>query len=169
MLQRHGGIYIALGANLPSRHGAPRETLQAVLGLFASKGMAILQRSSWWRSAAHPPGDQPDYVNGVVEVATQFDPPALLALLHELEAEFGRVRRQRWEARVLDLDLLDYQGRQSGPGDEPPVLPHPRLRDRLFVLLPLQEVAPDWRHPADGRLIADLVGGANPMEISRLD
>ncbi len=169
MQQRNGGIYIALGANLPSRFGAPRETLEAALRLFASKDIGILRRSSWWRSAAQPAGDQPDFVNGVIEAESGLKPQALLAMLHELEAGFGRVRRERWEARVLDLDLIDYRGRQSGPDREPPILPHPRLRERLFVLLPLQEVAPDWRHPADGRPVADLIAGANSMEISKLD
>lgn len=168
MLHRNGGIYIALGANLPSRFGTPRETLEAVLDLFASQDITVLRRSSWWRSAAQPSGDQPDFVNAVVEVAARLEPRSLLMRLHDLEARFGRVRRDRWEARVLDLDLIDYQGRQSAPAEEPPVLPHSRLRERLFVLLPLQEVAPDWRHPADGRAIGDLVAGTNPMEISRL-
>jgi len=169
MLQRNGGIYIALGANLAGRFGAPRETLEAALGHLASKDVNILRRSSWWRSAAQPAGDQPDYVNGVIEVETILSPQALLAVLHELEAGFGRVRRERWEARVLDLDLIDYRGQLSGPEREPPILPHPRLRERLFVLLPLQEVAPDWRHPADGQVIMDLIAGAKSMEISELD
>ena len=168
MLQRNGGIYIALGANLPSRFGAPRETLEAALGLFTSKDITLLRRSSWWRSAAQPAGDQPDFINGVVEVETTLGPQALLAVLHELEAGFGRVRCERWEARVLDLDLLDYRGQRSVPDREPPILPHPRLRERLFVLLPLQEVAPDWHDPAGSSPIADLIAGANSMEISRL-
>lgn len=169
MLQSNGGIYIALGANLPSATGAPRETLEAVLALFPSCDMRIIRRSSWWRSPAQPPGAQPDFVNGVVEVATELAPEALLARLHELESRFGRVRRERWEARVLDLDLLDYRGRQSGSAEHPPILPHPRLQDRLFVLLPLQEAAPDWRHPADGRRLPDLIAAADVFDINRLD
>lgn len=168
MLQPEGGIYVALGANLPSSSGAPRETLEAALAQFASHDMTVLRRSSWWRSPAQPAGTQPDFVNGVVEVATELDPQSLLARLHEIESRFGRVRRERWEARVLDLDLIDYRGRQSGPPDQPPILPHPRLQDRLFVLLPLQELAPDWRHPADARPISDLISGAESHEINRL-
>jgi 2-amino-4-hydroxy-6-hydroxymethyldihydropteridine diphosphokinase len=168
MLQRNGGIYIALGANLPSRFGTPRETLEAALGLFASQDITILRRSSWWRSTAQPTGGQPDFVNAVVEVETKLEPQALLMRLHDLESGFGRVRRDRWEARVLDLDLIDYQGRRSGAEDAPPILPHPRLRERLFVLLPLQEVAPDWCHPAGNRAISDLIAGATPMKINRL-
>ena len=83
----------------------------------------------------------------------------MLARLHELEATFGRRRGQRNAARTLDLDLLDYRGRISEPGERPE-LPHPRLAGRAFVLLPLAEVAPGWRHPVSGQrieaLIADL-------------
>lgn len=168
MQQRNGGIYIALGANLPSRFGAPRETLEAALRLLASQDIAILRRSSWWRSAAQPAGDQPDFINAVVEVETGLQPQALLMRLHELEADFGRVRRDRWEARVLDLDLIDYRSLESAPDREPPILPHPRMRERLFVLLPLQEVAPDWRHAADGAAIGDLIATANTMKINKL-
>lgn len=168
MLQPEGGIYIALGANLPSAIGEPRETLEAVLALFPSCGMTVLRRSSWWRSPAQPAGAQPDFVNGMVEVATELDPQALLDRLHELESRFGRVRRERWEARVLDLDLIDYRSRRSGSAGQPPILPHPRLQERLFVLLPLQEVAPDWRHPTDGRGLTDLIAAANIFEINKL-
>lgn len=103
----------------------------------------------------------------VVEVDTDLAPQPLLALLHDVEAIFGRVRRERWEARVLDLDLIDYRGRQSLTG-ESPILPHPRLQERLFVLLPLQEIAPDWRHPVTGMDLPTLLLGANSLHINRL-
>lgn len=160
------GIYIALGANLPSEHGDPVDTLEAALDAFAAAGLKVLRRSSWWRSSPQPVSDQPDFVNGVVEVAADLTPKSLLRLLHEIESRFGRVRRERWEARCLDLDLLDYRGQRSTGAA--PLLPHPRLQDRLFVLLPLQEIAPNWRHPATGEALADLIGKANPLRINRL-
>ncbi|WP_341703583.1 2-amino-4-hydroxy-6-hydroxymethyldihydropteridine diphosphokinase [Ferrovibrio sp.] len=169
-----GGIYIALGANLASPvHGPPRQTLEAALARLAVEGVTIVRRSSWWRSAPFPAADQPDFVNGVVEVDTPLDPPALLDLLHRIEADFGRVRLRTWEARILDLDLLDFRGqvRTAGAADGPgaaPVLPHPRLAGRLFVLLPLQEVAPGWRHPVGGEEIGALIGAAFPLDISML-
>ena len=85
------------------------------------------------------------------------DPAALLALLHRTEAEFGRVRRWRNEARVLDLDLLAYGDLASDGADGGPVLPHPRMADRAFVLLPLAEIAPGWRHPATGQTVEALI------------
>jgi 2-amino-4-hydroxy-6-hydroxymethyldihydropteridine diphosphokinase len=161
-----GGIFVALGANLPSaEHGSPRATLEAALVLLAREGIAILRRSSWWQSGPQPVSDQPDFVNGVVEVETARSPTELLAVLHRVESAFGRVRQQRWEARVLDLDLVDYRGeRHVGSPD----LPHPRMAERLFVLLPLQEIAPDWRHPVTGAALPDLVAAAQPIRINKL-
>ena len=104
-----------------------------------------------------PAPDQPGYVNGVVIVATPLDPAALLALLHQVEAEFGRTRTVANAARVLDLDLLAYDDRISH-GDAPgePILPHPRLAARGFVLCPLAELLPLWRHPVTGERANEL-------------
>jgi 2-amino-4-hydroxy-6-hydroxymethyldihydropteridine diphosphokinase len=166
-----GGIFVALGANLPSaEHGSPRATLEAALLLLAREGIAILRRSSWWQSGPQPASDQPDFINAVIEVETALPPPELLAVLHRVESAFGRVRQQRWEARVLDLDLIDYRGerRQAGGQGGSPELPHPRMAERLFVLLPLQEIAPDWRHPVTGAGLLDLVTVAQPIRINKL-
>lgn len=150
-------ILIALGANLPSpRFGAPRATLEAALAAIAAKGVRIIRRSSWWESEPVPASDQPWYVNGVAAVATTLEPVALLRLLHGVEAEFGRIRGARNEARLLDLDLLAYGDRRR-EGPEPPLLPHPRLADRAFVLLPLAEVAPDWCHPVSRETVRQLI------------
>lgn len=174
MVTQASGVYIALGANLASEtHGTPRDTLQSAIVALADAGVPALRRSSWWRSAPQPAADQPDFVNGVIEVETRLDPAALLELLHRIEANFGRVRLQRWEARVLDLDLIDYRGQVAAGGAgsggrSGPVLPHPRVAERLFVLLPLQEIAPGWRHPVSGMEIADLIRSANPLNINKL-
>jgi 2-amino-4-hydroxy-6-hydroxymethyldihydropteridine diphosphokinase len=162
-----GGIYIALGANLPSSFGEPRVTLEAALDMLANEGVAVLKRSSWWRSSPQPAADQPDFINGVVEVDSKLPPISLLQALHRIETICGRVRHQRWEARVLDLDLLDYRG-TTLDGAAGVSLPHPRLQNRLFVLLPLQEIAPVWRHPVTGEGVARLVEIAEPMKINRL-
>lgn len=155
-------ILLGLGANLEHpRFGPPRQTLQAALEALEQSGIAVLARSRWYRSAPVPASDQPWFVNAVASVETDLSPAALLARLHRIEARFGRARRRRNEPRVLDLDLLAYHDRVSAPG-EVPVLPHPRLADRGFVLLPLLEVAPDWRHPGSGLSAAELARRLGP-------
>lgn len=166
---KSGGIFVALGANLPSAdYGSPRATLEAALTLLAREDLSILQRSSWWQSGPQPASDQPDFVNGVIELDTALPPAELLVVLHRIESACGRVRQQRWEARILDLDLIDYRGeRRAGEGGNP-VLPHPRLSERLFVLLPLQEIVPFWRHPVSGVGLTELISAAHPIRINKL-
>lgn len=165
-------ILIGLGANLPGPAGAtPRETLEAALeSLEGWRGVRVVRRSRWYHSAPVPKSDQPWFVNGVAVVAFDGAPGELLDVLQRTEDEFGRVRRVRDEARVIDLDLLafgdtvatsDAGGRAEG-GEGGLDLPHPRLRDRAFVLLPMAEVAPDWRHPVDGRTLDELIAGLPP-------
>ena len=129
-------------------------------------GLRIVGRSRWYESAPVPMSDQPWYVNGVVEIDTDLDPASLLALLHEIEAAFGRTRSVRNEARPLDLDLLAYGDRVLTEAPRP-LIPHPRLHERAFVLLPLAELAPDWRHPALGEGIQALIGRLPGDQVTR--
>ena len=150
-------IVIGLGANLPSpRFGGPQDACEAALGALRAAGVTVLGRSRWYRSAPVPASDQPWFVNGVAEVETELSAADLLVLLHGIEQEMGRERRARDEARVIDLDLLIFGETVSGP-DESPVLPHPRLAERAFVVRPLAELAPDWRHPGTGQSLAGMV------------
>jgi 2-amino-4-hydroxy-6-hydroxymethyldihydropteridine diphosphokinase len=154
-------ILIALGGNLDSpRFGPPRTTLVAALDALAARGIRIVARSRWYRTAPVPAADQPWFVNAVVRVDTALEPSALLAVLHDVERAFGRERGMRNAARILDLDLIDHDGRIV---DTPALtLPHPRLADRAFVLLPLRDVAPHWCDPRDGRSIDALIAALPP-------
>lgn len=139
-------ILIGLGGNLDSpRFGPPRATLMAALDALVAARMRILARSSWYESEPVPPSGQPWFVNAVAALETGLEPAGLLAQLQAVEARLGRVRRGRNAARSIDLDLLDHSGQLI----ETPflTLPHPRLHERRFVLMPLAEIAPEWRHP----------------------
>ncbi len=152
-------IYIALGANLPHpRFGPAADTLRHALAALEREGIGIDAVSRFYRSAPVPPSDQPDYVNAVARVRSALDPAALLERLHAIEAAFGRVRHERNEARVLDLDLLLYGDLVLEGQDGGPVLPHPRMHRRHFVLMPLAELAPDLVHPLLGVDIRGLLG-----------
>lgn len=147
--------FVALGANLPGPCGSARATLEAaVTALAEDPDLALLARSAWVRSRPVPPSGQPDYINGVVWLRTRLAPTALLARLHEIEARFGRRRSVPNAARTLDLDILDHGGRCRAAD---PSLPHPRLTARAFVLVPLAEIAPTWRHPETGIAVHDLI------------
>jgi 2-amino-4-hydroxy-6-hydroxymethyldihydropteridine diphosphokinase len=155
-------IFVGLGSNLSSeRYGNPQVICERAIDSLEALNIHVVQRSRWFRTAPVPVSDQPWFVNGVVAVTTDLDPAALLAALHDIEAEFGRIRRLRNEARVLDLDLLAYDDRVMA-GPEGPILPHPRLQERAFVLLPLADLAPDWRHPRSGRSIESLIADLPP-------
>ena len=163
-------ILLGLGANLEHpRYGGPVATLSAALEALEGQGVAVARRSRWYQSPPVPASDQPWFVNAVAVLDTLAEPAALLALLHAVEADFGRHRTVRNAPRAIDLDLLAYGERVSGP-EAVPALPHPRMTERAFVLRPLAEVAPGWRHPGTGAgleaLIAALPGDhdAWPMD-----
>jgi 2-amino-4-hydroxy-6-hydroxymethyldihydropteridine diphosphokinase len=149
-------ILIGLGGNLPSLAGAPLATLEAALERLVGGGVNVVARSPWYETAPVPISDQPWFINGVVQVKTAMSATALLALMHQVEADLGRARTVVNAARVVDLDLLAY-GDEVRAGPEAPVLPHPRLQDRAFVLLPMRDIAPDWRHPVTKATPAEMI------------
>jgi 2-amino-4-hydroxy-6-hydroxymethyldihydropteridine diphosphokinase len=155
-------IFIGLGANLDSPRGGPRQTLEAALKALSDHGVRVVRRSRWYRSAAYPDPRDPPFVNAVAEIASDLEPLPLLEALHDIETEFGRQRRRRWEPRPIDLDLLAYDDRHIEAAEGKPASPHPRLGERAFVLLPLRELAPHWRHPVSGVLIDTLIAGLPP-------
>src|SRR5260221_3518740 len=164
-----GGLsYIGLGANLPHPiHGTPERTLRAVVTALTARHLHVVAQSSWYESAPVPLADQPWYINGVVALRSTLSAPDLLAQLHLVEAEFGRVRTVVNAPRVVDLDLLDHRGECRSDEMGGPALPHPRMDERSFVLLPLREIAPEWRHPQTGRPIHDLIAALPSDQITR--
>ena len=174
---------IALGGNLHGRWGRPEDTLaRAVRRLEESRKVRMLRLSRLWRSAPYGGLRQPAYLNAVVLVRTALSPHALLKLLSAVERAAGRRRGVAWGARTLDLDLIDHGGRILRPPGagrrggaraqhrlqrKGTILPHPGLQDRAFVLLPLAEVCPGWRHPAMGKSVSALLAQLPAREKAR--
>lgn len=163
---------IALGTNLPFNGVGGAELLAQAVEALAKDGLPASARSSVWESEAWPPGSaQPNYFNAVIAIeAGALAPAPLFERLRAVEVAFGRVRRERWGARTLDLDLLSLEGAVGEFGAV--TLPHPRLHERAFVLAPLAEVAPDWVHPAlgwnPGELVERLPPGVRPWRVDEL-
>ncbi|KAF3886145.1 MULTISPECIES: 2-amino-4-hydroxy-6-hydroxymethyldihydropteridine diphosphokinase [Nostocales] len=153
---------IALGSNI----GDSLAILEAAIEALAQTPGVVLQaKSSWYRTKAVGP-PQPDYINGTAILQIEMVPEQLLETLLNIENQFGRVRRERWEPRTLDLDLLLYDNLIL----ETPKLqvPHPRMQQRAFVLVPLAEIAPDWVEPISGRRIKELVKDVDCTEVQLL-
>lgn len=146
-------ILIGLGANLPTElFGTPRATLGAALCLFEEQGVSIQQRSPWYQSAPVPISNQPWFINGVCEIRCRHTASQLVKLLLEIETQIGRVRTVQNAARIIDLDLLVYNDVIISATDTDDLsVPHPRMYDRSFVLLPLRDIAPDWTDPISGK------------------
>jgi 2-amino-4-hydroxy-6-hydroxymethyldihydropteridine diphosphokinase len=143
-------IIIALGSNMPGPWGSPQQAVERALALLDSGPSRLLAASHLIITEPFGRKNQPPFVNAAAAIDTHLSPDALMRRLHMIERQAGRQRRLRWGPRTLDLDLIDYHGlvrRKRTQSIRPLVLPHPGLHERLFVLEPLHEVAPRWRHP----------------------
>lgn len=150
------GILIGIGANLvPDGYASARDGCEAAIAQLAMADIEVTVVSPWYETAPVPVSDQPWFNNAVIAAQTSLPVDAALAALHRVEAGFGRVRTVRNTARVLDLDLLDYGGLLVDGADI--IVPHPRLHERAFVLLPLRDVMPDYRHPVSNKSLDEMI------------
>jgi len=162
MIQTH---FVAIGANLPGPAGVPAlATCEfAAREVKRLPYVAALTRGRWYSSGPIPASAQPRYINGMVRFRADISPARLLADLHAIETRAGRVRGAANAARVLDLDIIDMGSLVRDAPD--PILPHPRMHERAFVLLPLRDLAPAWVHPRLGTPIAQLVAALPRQDI----
>ena len=178
---------ISLGANVASTRRSLVESLELALSLLADADEIIVTaRSRWFRTPAFPPGSGPDFVNAGAVLETALDPEAVLAALHGAEAKLGRMRPSRWAPRVCDLDLIAMEdivlpdretlarwmvldlGQAQTVAPPRLILPHPRMHERAFVLAPLADVAPEWRHPATGKTVAGMLAALPAGDLAEI-
>jgi 2-amino-4-hydroxy-6-hydroxymethyldihydropteridine diphosphokinase len=153
--------YLGLGANLGD---PPKQLAEALARLGATEEVEVIKVSAFYRNPPLGPPDQPWYVNAAAQLRTRLTPEELLRVLQAIETDMGRVKKERWGPRRIDLDLLLYNGVVlAGPGL---VLPHPEMHRRAFVLLPLVEIAPEAWHPLLGKTAAELLAALDPAEVA---
>lgn len=179
-------FYIALGANLPMGESSPSDTLNAAIAELGQRNIAIQAVSPFYRTPCFPAGAGPDYINAAAHLKSTLTSKDMLVHLHEIEAKHGRERLERWGMRTLDLDLVACGDsvlpdlatferwmtlpaetqRQAAPTEL--ILPHPRLQDRAFVLVPLRDIAADWQHPVLKMTVAEMCNALAPDVLAEI-
>lgn len=185
-VQKDRPVAIALGGNLDFQGDSAHSTLLRALEELILRGIHVRRVSRTYQTPAHPAGSGPDYINAAALIGTELPAEALLALLHEVEAGFARERNARWASRTVDLDLLldgdriapdaDAQrrwldlppGQQRAEAPDRLILPHPRMQDRAFVLIPLADILPGWVHPVTGQSVRQMAEALPADEIAAI-
>lgn len=147
--------FISLGSNLKKDNELSlKENLEIILKTFPENGIFVKKISNWYESEPVPLSNQPWFINTVVKVSTDKSPEDLLYKLHQIENLFGRKRSILNASRTIDLDIIDFEGLVKS---DSLILPHPRMHLRLFVLLPMQDIVPNWIHPVLKQSIKELI------------
>lgn len=185
-LRQAKSAIIGLGANISVHGGDLSQALQAGLYMLTGEGVEIQSVSRFYSTPCFPAGAGPDYVNAAALLRVEQTAVDLLSRLHKVEDTMGRERAERWGQRTLDLDLLalgdeiapDLAGflhwRDLPLEDQPMrvpeqlILPHPRLQDRAFVLVPMADIAPNWLHPVTQLSTRQMLADLDPAEVAKI-
>ena len=156
-------IYIGIGSNLNGKNNeTPLQNCKKAL-VELKKEVNICKISSWYKSEPIPVSNQPWFINGVIEISTDKSSLDLLEFILSIEEVFGRVREKKNEARILDLDIIDYKKKILYIKNKL-IIPHPRMHERSFVLQPLSELNPKWMHPIKKKGIKELIRNLNDKQ-----
>ena len=156
-------IYIGIGSNLNGKNNeTPLQNCKKAL-VELKKEVNICKISSWYKSEPIPVSNQPWFINGVIEISTDKSSLDLLEFILSIEKVFGRVRKKKNEARILDLDIIDYKKKILYIKNKL-IIPHPRMHERSFVLQPLSELNPKWMHPIKKKGIKELIRNLNDKQ-----
>ncbi len=177
---------LALGSNAKSKNGSPKEVITLAIRAVSVRIGHISESSLIYRTPCFPAGAGPDFANAVIRVETALTAPEILTELHDIEAEFGRTREVRWGQRTLDIDLLALD-QEIHPNEErlhhwielpleqqmvetpqELLIPHPRIQDRAFVLVPMADVAPDWNHPVLKKSVAEMLTELSQTDVAEV-
>ncbi|MBN2760490.1 MAG: 2-amino-4-hydroxy-6-hydroxymethyldihydropteridine diphosphokinase [Rhodobacteraceae bacterium] len=179
-------MLLAIGGNLSGHRDSPIGQVQDAIARLEDTLGETLTQSHLYRTPCFPPGAGPDFINAALAFQTERGADIVLPILHQIEGEMGRMREKRWGARVIDIDLLahgqrvlpDLAGYQHWAGLAPEaqarlaperlILPHPRLHERAFVLVPLMDIAPDWVHPVLGLSVRQMHAALRPEELAEI-
>ena len=173
-------IVIGLGSNLSTdKYSTSKEVLEAAIALLREKGVKVEKISNFYKTEPVPKSDQPWFVNAAIRITTSLNAQELLDTLHDVESELGRIRKEKWAARIIDLDLLCYDDfvfpnkagwlkKATGENPQGSIIPHIRLHERDFVLIPMKDIAANWVHPIYNKNTLDMLDDLDSVGIVRL-
>ena len=152
-------IIIGIGSNLSSSFGDKFKNIQLAISFLQNNGIKIIKKSSFYETPSYPDINNPKFINIVVSIETEFNPKELMSVLISIEEKLERKRHKKNEPRTCDLDIIDYKGiiKNFNSSNIYLTLPHKELTSRNFVLFPLKEIYPSWKHPKTNENIDDLI------------
>ena len=152
-------IILSLGSNLPSHFGNRFDNLKFAMSFLEGYGILIDKKSSFYETPSYPDKNNPKFVNIVISVKTDLSPVDLISVLIYIEEKLGRRRNKKNDPRTCDIDIIDYNSEvlDFRYNNLELVVPHKELTSRNFVLFPLQEILPNWKHPKTKEIISSLI------------